>query len=168
MRAPIPRRVAPLAWREPAFLWTPLALAVAVGWPTVLFFNDPALQSVALVLGLGVFAVALTTLGAAWALGRAPRTRRMVVLHVLSAATLAALTAPLFLPGLLTLVAAPGDQPGRFDLAMAAAMAPLALVICLPIALVSAMAFAWIALTRGRIGEGDLVDFRTSNVQPFQ
>ena len=109
MQAPIPQRIAPLAWREPAFLWTPLALAVAVGWPTLLFYNDPALQSVALVLALGVFALALTSLVAAWALGRAPRTRRVVVLHVLTAATLTALAAPLFLPELLTLVAEPGD-----------------------------------------------------------
>lgn len=168
MRAPIPLRVAPLAWREPVFLWTPLALAVAVGWPTGLFFNDPDLQSVALVLALGVFAIALLTLGAAWALGRAPRTRRVVVMHVLAAATLTALAAPFVLPELLTLVVEPGDRAARFDIAMALAIAPLALVICLPIALVSGMAFAWIALTRGRIGEGDLIDFRTSNLQPFQ
>lgn len=157
-----------MAWREPAFLWTPLALAVAVGWPTALFLNDPDLQSVALVLGLGVFAIALLTLGAAWALGRPPRSRRVVAMHVLAAATLAALAAPFFLPELLTLVVEPNDQATRFDIAMALAMAPLALVICLPIALVSGMAFAWIALTRGRIGEGDLIDFHTSTVQPFQ
>jgi hypothetical protein len=55
-----------------------------------------------------------------------------------------------------------------FNLGMALSMAPLALVLCLPIALISGVAFSWIALTRGRIGEGDLLDFRTSNVQPFQ
>ena len=168
MRAPIPLRVAPLAWREPVFLWTPFALVVAVGWPPALFFNDPDLQRMALVLSLAVFAIALLSLGAAWALGRAPRTRRVVVMHVLAAATLMALAAPFVLPELLTQAVQPGDGAARFNLAMAAAMAPLALVICLPVALVSGMAFAWIALTRVRIGEGDLIDFHTSSLQPFQ
>ena len=82
---PIPQRIPPLRWRGPAFLWTPLALAAAVGWPAALFYNDLEVQKLTLVCGALVFAFALVTLGVAWALGIAPRTRRTVVIHVLIA-----------------------------------------------------------------------------------
>lgn len=170
MRAPIPQRIAPLAWREPAFLWTPLALIVAVGWPTVLFYNDPGPQRLALVVALGVFAAAMASLGVFWALGRPPRSRRVVVLHVLAAGMAAALIAPFLLSELLALVT-DAREPGAetsFSFVLALTMAPLTLVIILPMALISGAAFAWIALTRSRIGEGTLMEFHTSTVQPFR
>jgi hypothetical protein len=40
---PIPQRIPPLAWRAPAILWTPLALAVAIGWPAAIFYDEPAM-----------------------------------------------------------------------------------------------------------------------------
>ncbi len=88
---PIPQRIPPLMWRRPSWLWTPLALALALGLPAAVFMNDPALQRFALVAGALVFALALLTLGASWALGRAPRTRRVVLLHVLGGGVAAAL-----------------------------------------------------------------------------
>jgi hypothetical protein len=167
MRAPIPHRIAPLAWRKPAVLWTSLGLAAAIGWPTALFYNDPGPQRLALLLSLVVFALALMTLGAAWAMGHAPRSRRIVVLHVVVAGTLTALAAPFLLSDLLALVGDGQTADASISPAMALAVTPLALLIGPPAALISGMMFAWIALTRGRIGEGDLLDFRTSNVQPF-
>jgi hypothetical protein len=114
-----------------------------------------------------VFALALMTLGAAWAMGHAPRSRRIVVLHVVVAGTLTALAAPFLLSDLLALVGDGQSAGASVSPAMALAVTPLALLIGPPAALISGMMFAWIALTRGRIGEGDLLDFRTSNVQPF-
>lgn len=172
---PIPQRIPPLAWRKPAFLWTPLALALAIGWPTGLFYNDPGPQRAVLVALFVVFALALVTLGATWAMGHAPKTRRTVIVHVVVAGAITSLLAPFVLTELLATIsrgeAESGD--GAFTLAMALSMAPLALVVGLPITLLSGIVFAWIALTRGRRGKrngGDLLDdgvFR-HDVQPFR
>jgi hypothetical protein len=158
---PIPQRILPLAWRAPAFVWTPLALALAIGWPAGLFYQEPTLQRLALIAGAIVFALALVTLGASWAIGRAPRARRVVVLHVVLAAVATALVAPFALTKLLTVVA--GDGAGLTP-AMALAMTPLALLLGLPVMLVSAMLFAWIALKQPVVEE-DLAGF---DVQPFR
>jgi hypothetical protein len=169
VRTPIPQRIAPLSWRKPAALWTPLALAAAIGWPAGLFYNEPGLQRLALVVGAGVFALALITLGAAWAIGQAPKTRRAVVLHVLAAGAIAAFAAPFALTKLLAAVADYNHHGAgeTFSLAMALAMTPLALLLGLPIALISGLMFAWVALAQGRVGHGDLMDFR-SDAQLFR
>jgi hypothetical protein len=169
MRTPIPQRIAPLTWRKPALLWTPLALAMAIGWPAALFANEPGPQRIALVAGFVVFAVALTTLGASWALGQAPRARRVVVLHVVVAGALTALVAPFALTHLLALVADYHQQGAgeNFSFTMSLAMAPLALLLGLPIALISGIVFAWVALARERIGDSDLLEFK-NDAQPFR
>jgi hypothetical protein len=175
MRAPpIPQRMPPLAWRKPALLWTPLALALAIGWPAAAFSHDVAVQRVAIAAGAVVFALALVSLGASWALGRAPRARRVVVLHVVVAGALASVAAPFVMAELLTIAANHGgaDASDRVTLAMSLAMTPLALVLGLPAALVSGIVFAWVALTphRARRAAGDLLDdgvFR-NDVQPFR
>jgi hypothetical protein len=169
---PIPQRIAPLQWRKPAFLWTPLALALAIGWPAAIFANDPPMQRLTLIAGVIVFALALTSLGASWALRRPPRTRRSVVLHVLTAGAAAAMGAPFVLTHLLGAVAAYEQSPaaGAFTLDMAAAMTPLALVLGLPVALISGTMFAIVALTRVR-APGELLDdggLRPHDVQPFR
>jgi hypothetical protein len=153
MRAPIPQRVAPLTWRKPAVLCTPVALALAIGWPAALFWQEPNLQRLTLVAGMTVFALALCSLGAAWALGRAPKSRRVAVLHVLFAGFVVAVLAPFALSELLGVLAAyKNAAPGEgFSLATALAMAPLALIVGLPIALISGLLFAWLALTRGAL-----------------
>ena len=166
---PIPQRIPPLAWRRPAWLWTPLALALGVGWPALLFYQDGGPQRLALIAGAAVFAIALTTLGLAWVLGQAPKARRVVVLHVVIAGAVASLAAPFALGGVLAWVGE-GHGPG-FSLAMSLAMTPLALVLGLPIALVSGILFAWIALKRqSSIEPGEVLDdavFR-NDVQPFR
>lgn len=172
MTTPVPQRIAPLSWRKPTLLWTPIALALAIGWPAALFYNDPAPQRLALVAGAAVFALALLTLGASWMTGRAPKARRIVVLHVVAAGAVVALAAPFVLIELLALVA-DYEREGAdesFTFAMSLAMIPLALVIGLPITLVSGIVFAWVALKGGRAGGGDLLDdgvFR-DDVQPFR
>lgn len=165
---PIPHRIPPLSWRTPAFLWTPAALALAIGWPAALFYNAPGLQRLALVAGAVVFALALVSLGASWALGRAPRTRRVVVLHVIFAGALTAIVAPFALTELLA-TAANYEQDGagaRFSFEMALATAPLALVLGLPIALISGIVFAWTALARHAVNDHDFV--LRDDIQPFR
>lgn len=165
---PIPQRIPPLKWRNPAFIWTPLALAAAIGAPAALFYDEPLLQRFVLVAGAAVFALALITLGAGWALGHAPRTRRTVVLHVLSAGALSAFAAPLAFVELLALIA--GEARGGFDVMMSMAMTPLALVLGLPVALISGIVFAFLALKREpapRAGLDDS-DARPHDVQPFR
>lgn len=155
---PIPQRIPPLQWRAPAYVWTPLALALAIGWPAALFYQEPVLQRAALIAGAVVFALALAALGVSWARGAPPRARRVVVLHVVLAGALTALAAPFALTRLLSAAGA------TLTPAMALAMTPLALLLGLPIALVSAILFAWVALKRAPLEE-DLVGF---DVQPFR
>lgn len=163
---PIPQRIPPLAWRSPSFIWTPIALAAALGWPSALFYDQPRLQQLALIAGAAVFALALVTLGASWALGRAPRTRRTVVLHVLAATAIAALAAPFVLTQMLPL--APDSEALASPLSLA--VTPMALVFGLPMALVSGLLFALIALERRR-SDGELAEdgvLQPNDVQPFR
>jgi len=162
---PIPRRIAQLAWRKPAFVWTPLALALAIGAPYAAFGAAGPLAQTALVAGAFVYALALTTLGAAWAFGRAPRSRREVVLHVVAAGALCALALPYVLTRVMAGAAAQGGD--AFSLPMALSVTPLALVLGLPIALLSGLGFALVALRRAPRDETREEDARF-NVQPFR
>lgn len=169
-RPTVPERIAPLTWRRPTFVWTPLALAAAIGWPLALFYQDGNPQRLALVAGAVVFAIALTTLGVSWFLGRPPKARRVVVLHVVLAMFIAALLAPFVLTQVLGAVADyKQDGAGhQFNADMSMAMTPLALVVGLPIGLVSGILFAWIALAQPRTDSSDVVDDFRSDVQPFR
>jgi hypothetical protein len=153
---PIPERLPTLAWRVPAILWTPLALALAIGWPALLFMDDPGVQRATLAIGATAFAGALGSLGASWALGRAPKARRIVVLHVVIAGALASLAAPFAFAHLFA------DQQ---DLGAALTLTPLTLLLGLPIALASGIIFAWIALTTPRAPRSHIM---VQDVQPFQ
>ncbi len=142
-------------------------MALAIGWPAALFYDQPRLQQVALVGGAVAFALALITLGASWALGRAPRTRRVVVLHVLAAATVTALAAPVALNELLALAA---SASSTLDAGLSLAVVPLALVMGLPMALVSGVVFSFVALAR-QPSDGELQDagvLHPHDVQPFR
>lgn len=168
-QAPIPQRIAPLSWRKPAFLWTPLGLALGISWPLALFYDDIAPRRLALTGLFIVFAIALVSLGASWLIGRAPKARRVVVGHVVSAGVVTALIAPFALTQLLANVAA-DNASAHLTMDMALAMVPLALVLGLPIALVSGILFAWTALKPSTTGASDLLDdgvFR-NDVQPFR
>jgi hypothetical protein len=172
MAKAIPQRIPPLTWRRPSLLWTPVALALAIGWPAALFYSEPGLQRLALITGAAVFALALISLGVSWALGRAPRARRIVVLHVVVAGAITALAAPFVLTELLAAVAdyESAGAVANFTLAMSLALASLALVLGLPIALVSGILFAWVALARPHVAAEALLDdapFR-HDVQPFR
>ena len=167
---PIPQRIAPLMWRRPTFIWTPVALAAAIGWPAALFYQDQTPQRLALVAGAAVFAIALTTLGVGWAFGRPPKARRVVVLHVVIAMCIAAVAAPFVLTQLLAAVADyKQDGAGhQFNIDMSLAMTPLVIVVGLPIGLVSGIVFAWIALARPRADAEDLVEDLRRDAQPFR
>jgi hypothetical protein len=165
---PIPQRIPPLTWRRPAFLWTPIALALAIGWPAALFWDDRGPVRVAIAALLIVFALALVSLGASWVMGRAPRSRRVVVLHVVAAGVVAALAAPFVLTWALATVAEYEHEGAaeHFTLAMSLATTPLVLMLGLPVVLVSGIVFAWLALKRGAV-RNYAEDYR-SQVQPFR
>lgn len=163
---PIPQRIPPLTWRQPSVLWTPAALAVAIGWPAALFYNDLSLQQLAVILGAAVFALALTTLGASWALRRPPKTRRTAVMHVILAGAIACLAAPFALTNLLS--AASNPAGAHFTSAMALAMLPLTIVLGLPMTLISAVMFCWIALKRPPPPEPEDVIGYHGDMQPFR
>jgi hypothetical protein len=170
---PIPQRIPPLTWRQPALLWTPIALAAAIGWPAVMFYNDLGLQQLVVIAGAAVFALALVTLGASWMIRRPPKTRRTVVMHVVVAGAIASLIAPFVLTQLLAAVAdySHSGAAANFTLPMAVALLPLAIVLGLPVALLSAVAFTWIALKRQRpLEPHDLLNdgMLHSDVQPFR
>jgi hypothetical protein len=145
---PVPQRVPPLAWRKPAFIWTPLALAAAIAWPLPLFRDDPGPQRLSLLALFATFAVTLISLGISWALAKPPKTRRVVVVHVVLATLVVALLGPYFVSSLIK----------------AGAIAPLAatpivIMLGLPIALVSGLIFAVLALGPGQLGDdGDVLE----------
>jgi hypothetical protein len=169
MAAPaIPQRIPPLTWRRPVFIWTPIALAMAIGWPAALFYADGGPQRLTLIAGATVFAIALISLGAMWATGRPPRSRRIVVLHVVMAGAITLLLAPIVVGELMTFVAESTERAGTLTFSMSLAMIPLAIVLGLPITLVSGIVFAWVALSHRR--KHELLDdgvFR-EDVQPFR
>jgi hypothetical protein len=162
---PIPQRIAPLSWRKPAFLWTPLALALAIGWPAALFYEDPGAQRLAIAALFVVLAIALATLGASWALGRPPKSRRIVVLHVVTAGVVAALAAPFVLTLVLSSITDHQGAASQISIAMSFATTPLVVILGLPVVLVSGILFAWTALKRGAIAREP--DYR-HDVQPFR
>jgi hypothetical protein len=165
---PIPERIPPLTWRRPAILWTPVALALAIGWPAALFYDDLGPQRLTIATLFVVFALALVTLGASWMMGRAPKARRIVVLHVVTAGVIAALVAPFVLTWALEAVADYRNAGDHFSPSMSMAMTPLVVVLGLPVVLVSGILFAWIALKRRRRPrDANYEDFR-HDVQPFQ
>lgn len=161
---PIPQRIPPLSWRKPAFLWTPIALALSIGWPLALFYEDIGPQRMAIAALFVVFAIALITLGASWVMGRPPKSRRIVVLHVVTAGVIAALAAPFVLTSLLAFVAHEGAAQ-QFSLAMSFATTPLVVMVGLPVVLVSGIVFAWTALKRSTPVTEE--DYR-HEVQPFR
>ena len=115
-----------------------------------------------------VFALALVTLGVSWAMGRAPKSRRIIVLHVVLAGTVAALAAPFVLTWLLATVANNENEGAaeHFSFAMSVATTPLVVMIGLPVVLVSGIVFAWTALKRG-VTADRTEDYR-HEVQPFR
>lgn len=168
MRAPpIPQRIPPLSWRKPAFVWTPVALALSIGWPVALFYEAAGPQRLIITALFVVFALALVTLGASWAMGRPPKSRRIVVLHVVGAGALAALCAPFVLTWLLSTVAEYEHEGARehFTLAMSVATTPLVVMVGLPVVLISGIVFGWTALERGATQREE--DYR-HEVQPFR
>jgi hypothetical protein len=148
-------------------VWTPIALAMAIGWPAALFYEEIGPQRLIITALFVVFAVALISLGASWVMGRPPKSRRIVVLHVVAAGVIAALAAPFVLTWLLALVA-DYEQEGaaaHFSLAMSFATTPLVVMLGLPVVLVSGIVFAWIALKRGAPARAE--NYR-HDVQPFR
>ncbi|UPT63960.1 MAG: hypothetical protein M0D54_05295 [Hyphomonadaceae bacterium JAD_PAG50586_4] len=160
---PIPQRIPALTWRKPAFLWTPIALALAISWPLALFYGNPGSQRLAVTALFAVFGLSLMTLGVRWAMGKAPKMRSIVVSHIVLVSLLVALLSPLALSGLLGTQSA-GEQ---VTFSMSLSILPLILLIGLPIALVSGVLFAWTALTRPKSKDDLIVTFQ-GDVQPFR
>ena len=139
-------------------------MALAIGWPVALFYDELSPQRLIITTLFAVFAIALVTLGASWAMGRPPKSRRIVVLHVVMAGVVAALAAPFVLTWLLAMVA-DGGAAEHFSLAMSLSTTPLVVMLGLPVVLVSGIVFAWLALKRGVPPNEE--DYRY-DVQPFR
>lgn len=152
MRPRIPKRIPPLTWRKPVGLWTPLALALALGWPALLF-EQPQAQRLALAFALIAAAVACVTLSMQWRRQGAVKARLTVVGHGVAGAALTAISAPFTAHG--------------FDsFAAALATTPLLLAIALPLSLISSSLFAWTALARARHAEPEALLDISANVPP--
>lgn len=178
---PIPMRIPPLSWRRPFFVWTPVAIALAIGWPALMLQGQDGLFEASLVAGAVGLALTLMSLGGAWALGRPPRSRRSVIRHMLWCGGIAALATPFVLTSLLGSVAelergagAVNGLPGS----TAYALQPLAMMIGLPVALFSGVVFSCVALVKQpgpqrelllgkRMSEKLAIPERARDVQPF-
>jgi hypothetical protein len=120
---PIPQRIPALVWRAPTLLWTPLALALAVGLPGGLFYFDAALRRFAPIALAAAFVLALLWLAVCWLRGRAPKAKRFVVETVVLSAAGVAILASIAIASSLSL-----------DLAAAWPLAALMLMLGLPAA----------------------------------
>lgn len=145
---PVPRRIPPLTWRQPVMVWTPAALVLALGWPALMLQGEPGLMQTALIGGAIVFASSFVTLGGAWLLGRAPRTRGDVMQHFLIAGFVVALCAPFVLTALLDSLAQYHERATGLRGATAFAITPLAILLGLPIAFFYGLAFSLVALVK--------------------
>ena len=144
-----------LTWRQPAPVWFVLVLALSVAWPLLFLRNEGGWAQLAAICVAVALLVSLGSISAAAALGRPARQRRHVVIHVLAASGLAALLAPFAFTGLVGLLAGVerGDGSSGFEIAgvspdMAWALAPLALAVGAPCALVAGLALSLIAFRK--------------------
>ncbi|HVY84264.1 MAG TPA: hypothetical protein VG943_03965 [Caulobacterales bacterium] len=139
---PIPQRIHPLSWRRPFFVWTPVAVLLALGWPALLVREQSGLLQLALIAGALGMAMSLIALGGAWALGRPPRTRTTVIRNVAWTGGVIAAAAPFLL------VNVDAAHAGGLARSTPLAMAPLALLLGLPMSLFAGTVFAWVALVK--------------------
>jgi|CXWL01.1.fsa_nt_gi heme/copper-type cytochrome/quinol oxidase subunit 3 len=166
-RAPVPQLIPPLLWRAPAFIWTPIALVLAIGWPATLMGGDEGATRGVMIAGGVTFALALTSLAVGWAGKRPPRTYRTVIMHVLAAGLLVALVAPFVLVGMIEFSAAsrtPEQDSVQLPLSASLTMIPLTLLIGLPTALFSGIVFALVAFVKAQRDETS----GRNDVQPFR
>ncbi|MGE0595031.1 MAG: hypothetical protein AB7P07_01590 [Hyphomonadaceae bacterium] len=145
---PIPKRIPPLTWRQPVLIWTPVALTLALGWPALILRNDAGLAQTALIGGAMVFALSFISMGAAWIMKRAPRTRRDVIMHFVGAGALVSVAAPFVIMSLLNTVAEAEQASTGLRAATPYALTPLALVLGLPIAFFHGLVFSFVALVK--------------------
>jgi hypothetical protein len=147
--APIPQRFPALTWRKPAVLWAPAALILALGWPAWALMDEPGMLRFTVLAGAAALVVALISFGIFLALGKPPRTRRAVMHHVLLGGLVAALLSPFFLQsGLEALATQSGQTAAPLPHGAALALAPLCLVLGLPMAYVAGFAFSHVALIK--------------------
>lgn len=165
---PIPQRIPPLRWRSPSFLWTPVSLAAAIGWPAAVVGTNQSALRLSLLTGATVFTLALLVLGANWARGQAPRDRRNVVTHVVWAGVAVYLLAPFFFSDLVSVAANGPAAQTSIGYDMSAALVPLSLLLGLPATLISALIFAWLAFEPPRKRGPVDVAIERGHVQPFE
>lgn len=149
-RRAIPQRLPALEWRKPAFLWTPIALALALGWPAWALSAEPGLMQMTLIAGAVAFAMAFVSLAYAWIRGRPPRTRLAVMEHILFAGLVSALLAPFAFGWLIgelnsyESVGAAAPPPSGLTLSTL----PLALILGLGVSYAAGLIFALVALVK--------------------
>lgn len=144
------QRIQPLVWRKPALLWGLVALAIGLGTPWLVLSNEGGFALLAVLTAAVGIGAAFLSLGIASAMGRPPRSRREVLLHVIWLTALAALCAPLFFQALLHAmegVEAPMGPVGLSD-GLPFALWPLALFLGLPLGLFAGLVLGFVAMTR--------------------
>ncbi|HVZ99393.1 MAG TPA: hypothetical protein VG841_03655 [Caulobacterales bacterium] len=119
-----------------------MAIVLALGWPALAFRDQHGMLQLALSAGALGMAVSVLALGGAWALRRPPRTRTTVIRNMAWTGAVVAAAAPFILVNLMNAHAA--GLAGAAPLAMA----PLALILGLPMSLFAGTVFAWVALVK--------------------
>jgi hypothetical protein len=139
----------PLAWRRPVWLWALIALALSVAWPALFLRTEGGLAQFAAITVGAAFLLALAALAIAYRIGRPPKLRRHVIAYMVAAAAFCALVSPFAFLAILGALASSehgGDVSG-LEIAgltpdMAWALAPLALAVGAPTAVVAGLALA--------------------------
>lgn len=145
-------------WRRPAALWAPLALALALLAPALMFRGEGRVGQIAIAaVALGVTA-ALVSLVLAAAIGRLPRSRREVMSQTLRICMLAAAAAPFAVHLLLSATEDAQAAPIGLPLLLPFALLPLAACIGLPAALMAALLLSYVAFRRQPAPEHGLAE----------
>ncbi|MDX2236755.1 MAG: hypothetical protein NW203_04245 [Hyphomonadaceae bacterium] len=146
-------RLPPLAWRKPAFAWTPAALIIGIGWPYLVLRNEGGVALMAAFGAAGVGLGGVLVLLAAARAGRPPRTRRTALSPFILLGLAAGFVLPLLFAILLAILNAIERNQSEVALKnaglgvdMVLALWPLGIMIGLPYALFVGLSVVLIAL----------------------
>lgn len=140
-----------LIWREPVWLWLPLAYVLSAGWPFVVLDGGGGM-ALALAIGVAITAALAIVTAIGFGEGERPlRARRDLVMLFLIYGAVSAVIAPTIVGYVTGAIGTSG-----FDAGMAASLWPLALMVGLPVALFAGLAFSAVLFVKPPARDPDL------------
>ncbi len=140
-----------LTWREPVWLWLPLAYVLAAGWPFVALEGGGGM-ALALAIGVAITAALALVTSIGFREGARPlRARRDIVMLFLIYGAVSAVFAPTIVGYVSGAIGTAG-----FTASMASSLWPLALIVGLPVALFAGLAFSLVLFVKPPARDPDM------------